>query len=95
MTASARAFVSNNGPCANYLSTSFKPSNYLGESPEPDDLASIGGPPPPYRNSLSTFNGRSPNGTWRLFADDDSDLAGVGFDIAAWALTLNVRHHHR
>jgi hypothetical protein len=68
----------------------------LGEAPEPDDLSLDGGSPPPYRNSLSTVNGRSPNGTWRLFADDDSDSAGVGFDIAAWGLTVKVRcPHHR
>ncbi len=91
---SAQTFVSNNGPCLNFLSTAFKPSNYLGESPEPDNLSLDGGPPPPYRNSLSTFNNRSPNGTWKLFADDDNESAGVGFDIAAWALTLKVRRHH-
>ena len=91
---SAQTFVSNNGPCGNYLSTSFKPSNYLGNSPEPDNLSLDGGPPPPYRNALSSFNARSPNGTWKLFADDDDDSTGLGFDIAAWALTLTVHRHH-
>jgi hypothetical protein len=88
---SAPTFISKPGPCGNYLTTAFKPSNYLGNLPEPDDLSLAGGPPPPYRNALSTFNNRSPNGTWRLFALDDDDTSGVGFDIAAWALTLKVR----
>ncbi len=92
-TDAAQSFVSDNGPCQNFVSSSFKPSNYLGNSPEPDDLSLDGGPPPPYRNAMSSFNGRSPNGTWKLFADDDYESAGQGFDIAAWALTLTVRQH--
>ncbi|HYU62131.1 MAG TPA: hypothetical protein VEK39_15355 [Solirubrobacterales bacterium] len=87
---SAQTFMSNNGPCANYEEASFKPSNYLGNIPEPDDLSPGGGPSPPYVNAMSFFNGASPNGAWSLFVMDDS--AGFsGFDIAAWALTLEVQ----
>jgi hypothetical protein len=87
----AQTFVPNNGPCDNDTKTSFKPSNYLGEAPEPDDLSPSGGPPPPYTNSLSVFNGISPNGVWSLYALDDSSAFGVGFEIAGWALRLNIR----
>jgi len=87
---SAPTFLSNNGPCPSYQETSFMPSNYLGGAPEPDDLSPGGGPPPPYVNALSFFDGASPNGSWNLYVVDDS--AGfLGFDIAGWALTLEVQ----
>ena len=87
---SAPTFLSNNGPCAPGQSTSFKPSNYLGAAPEPDDLSQGGGPAPPYLNALSFFNGASPNGAWDLFVLDDNP-AFNGFGIPGWALTLTVQ----
>jgi hypothetical protein len=88
---SAPTFLSNNGPCPNYQEASFKPSNYLGETPEPDDLTPGGGPAPPYVNALSFLAGASPNGAWNLFVADDNATGYVGFDIGAWALTLEVQ----
>jgi hypothetical protein len=87
---SAPTFISNNGPCGNYQEGSFKPTNYLGEAPEPDDLSPGGGPAPPYLNALSFLAGGSPNGAWRLWVADDNSGGYLGFDIAAWALTLDV-----
>jgi hypothetical protein len=87
---SAPTFLSNPGPCASGQVTSFRPSNYLGEAPEPDDLSPGGGPPPPYLNAMSFFNGASPSGAWNLFVLDDNAAGFVGFDIAGWALTLDI-----
>jgi hypothetical protein len=86
---SAPTFVSNNGPCASNQTASFKPSNYLGGAPEPDDLSVEGGPEGPYLNALSFLSGDSPNGSWELFALDD-DLMTTGLFLSGWALTLEV-----
>jgi hypothetical protein len=88
---SAPTFLSNNGPCASNQQASFKPSNYLGSGPEPDDLSKGGGPAPPYVNALSFFDGSTPDGAWNLFVMDDNEIGYVGFDIKAWALTLEVQ----
>ncbi len=86
----APTFVPNEGPCGGGQQVSFKPSNYLGAAPEPDDLSPGGGPAPPYVNALSFFNGASPDGAWNLYVTDDNALGYLGFEIKAWALTLNV-----
>jgi hypothetical protein len=86
---SAQTFVPDGGPCAPAQQASFKPSNYLGLAPEPDDLSPGGGPAPPYVNALSFFNGSSPDGAWNLYMTDDTD-GFLGFAINAWALTLDV-----
>jgi subtilisin-like proprotein convertase family protein len=86
----AQTFVSNGGPCAAGQVVSFKPSNYLGSEPEPDDLSPGGGPAPPYVNALSFLAGSSPNGAWNLFVADDNVTGYIGFQIHAWALTLEV-----
>lgn len=88
---SAPTFLSNNGPCASGQAASFKPSNYLGSAPEPDDLSQKGGPAPPYLNALSFLSGGSPDGVWSLFVMDDNSFGYVGFTIDAWALTLEVQ----
>jgi len=87
---SARTFLSDNGPCADGETKRYRPSNYLGNAPEPDDLSSLGGPAPPYKNALSLFNGKSPNGVWNLYADDDNPGI-VGFEIPGWALNLRIK----
>jgi hypothetical protein len=86
---SALTFLSNNGPCASNQTASFKPSNYLGNTPEPDDLSVQGGPAGPYLNALSFLAGSSPNGSWELFALDDQ-IETVGLFLSGWALTLEV-----
>ncbi len=86
----APTFVPDGGPCGPGRQVSFKPSNYLGAPPEPDDLSPGGGPAPPYLNALSFFNGASPDGTWSLYVTDDNALGYLGFELKAWALTLDV-----
>lgn len=82
---SAATFLSNGGPCA---AGTYLLSNY--EDPALDDLSAGGaGPAPPYSNSLSLFNGISPNGTWGLFAF--SDTAADFIKIGGWALTLEIQ----
>jgi hypothetical protein len=88
---SAPTFISNGGPCPQFEEASFKPTNYLGAAPEPDDLGPGGGPAPPYLNALSFFNGSSPNGAWRLFVTDDNAAGFFGFSVSGWALTLEVQ----
>jgi hypothetical protein len=88
---SALTFLSNPGPCPSSQEASFKPSNYLGDTPDPgDDELGPGGPTPPYANAMSFFNGASPNGAWNLFVFDDNS-AFVGFTIPGWALTLEIQ----
>lgn len=92
---SAPTYLSQPGACANYQNTSFKPSFYLNHPAEaqesPDMSIYAGGPPPPYTNSLSAFNGSSPNGGWNLYVLDDYSAGYAGFDISGWALTLEVQ----
>ena len=64
-----------------------KPTNY--GDPDLDQLAVKGGPVGPYLNSLSVFNGISPNGAWKLFMLDDA-ADEVGFEMSGWALNLEV-----
>src|ERR1700712_916933 len=85
----APTFLSNNGPCSSSQQASFKPTNYFDES-KPDDLSPNGGPAPPYLNALSFLAGGTPNGAWNLFVRDDNSVGYLGFDINAWALTLEV-----
>jgi hypothetical protein len=83
-------YIPNGGPCPGAETATFKPSNYLGLAPEPDDLSAAGGPAPPYVNALSFFNGSSPDGAWKLYVLDDNEVGYLGFEIRAWVLTLDV-----
>jgi hypothetical protein len=65
---------------------SVRPTNY---EPESDDLSAGGGPTGPFTNSLSAFDGISPNGEWSLFLLDDSP-AVVGFEMRGFALNLEI-----
>jgi hypothetical protein len=87
----APGFPSNNGPCDSLPSdVTFRPSNYLGNAEPNDDFSAFpGGPPPPYVTSLSLLTGGSPNGSWNLFAVDDT-VGVIGFVIRGWGLTLEV-----
>jgi hypothetical protein len=91
---SAQTYLSAIGPCPNYQATSFKPSGYLGD--DQADMRQFGaaGPPPPYGNKLAVFKGNAPNGKWRLYVLDDTEGYN-SFDIAAWALRLDVRTGQR
>jgi hypothetical protein len=85
----APTLMPDNGPCPTKSVVSFRPSNYVGASPEPDQFAVGGGVVPPYASTLSTFAGTDPNGFWDLYVLDD-DAAVAGFEILGWALTLTV-----
>ncbi|MBS1895145.1 MAG: hypothetical protein JST59_27920 [Actinobacteria bacterium] len=85
----APSFLPDNGPCASNQAASFKPSNYVGSAPEPDQFGAGGGIFPPYDSTLSAFAGTDPNGPWDLFVRDDHEGV-VGFEISGWALTLTV-----
>lgn len=88
---SAQSFIPNSGPCGDGLVDTYKPSNYLGNQLEPDDLSITGGPAPDYVNALSFFNGSSPNGDWDLYALDDNSAGYLGFNIIGWTLTLDTQ----
>jgi hypothetical protein len=85
----APTFISDNGPCASDQTAHFKPSNYFGGMPEPDNMAVDGGPFGPYLNELGFLAEGSPDGPWELFALDDSS-AVTGLFLGGWALTLEV-----
>jgi hypothetical protein len=87
----AQTFVPDNGPCPQFAELSFKPSNYLGNAPEPDDLSADGGPAGPFLNALSFLAGSSANGGWKLWALDDNASNGAGFNLNGWSLTLDVQ----
>lgn len=86
----APTLLSDAAPCPNSAEQSFRPSNFVGSGDLGDDFSlAAGGPPPPYLNRLSALAGGSPNGAWKLFMFDDNP--GIfGFEIAGWALTLDV-----
>jgi hypothetical protein len=85
----AAAVFVNSGDCGLPGQRSLvKPTNY--GDPDLDNLAVNGGPAGPYLNSLSVFNGISPNGDWKLFLLDDT-IGEVGFTMSGWALNLEVQ----
>lgn len=92
-TDSAQTFVSNGGPCdtLGFGEYSFKPSNYLGNAPEPDDMSASGGPAGPFLNALSFLAGGAANGDWKLWVLDDDATNGAGFDLTGWSLDLDVQ----
>ena len=67
-------------------SGSFQPTNATGaaitfNAPAPSANASA---------ALSVFDGTDPNGTWRLFAQDDDAPTGIGF-FDSWALEITAK----
>jgi hypothetical protein len=73
------------GSCSG-LSGSFKPTD-----PDPNDSAfTAPAPPKPYGSTLSVFNTTQPNGTWRLFIEDD--VVGVGAHTigGGWSLDIDT-----
>ena len=67
-------------------SGTFRPTNALGEAiafnpTAPDTAANA---------ALSVFDGTNPNGTWRLFVQDDHAPTGIGF-FESWALEITAK----
>jgi hypothetical protein len=77
---SATTNLPDNAPL---VSDSFKPTNY-----EPGDAFPLPAPAnAPTVNTLSGFVGSPPNGTWRLYAVDDTG-ANAGNLAGGWSITL-------
>jgi subtilisin-like proprotein convertase family protein len=62
----------------------FKPTDY-----EPGDTFNAPVPGPPHGAQLSAFNGTNPNGTWKLYAQDDL-FNTTGGSIAEWTLFITT-----
>jgi hypothetical protein len=73
--------------CSSVTGGSVKPTNF---EPLSDNFATAGGPPGPYTNSLSAFDGISPNGEWKLFMLDDEPAEKLGFEMNAFSLNLEI-----
>jgi len=72
-------------------SGTYAPTNYLGvmeDIPEMDRTSPAMVPAGPYGTSLSAFNGVSPNGTWKLFTQDD--LEDEGGELGSWSITVTT-----
>jgi len=85
----APAALPSAGPCP---TGSYTPTNYEGTtgemaaSPQPE----FSPPPPPYADSLAVFNGTDPNGTWWLYAQDDTNQMFQAGSIPAWRVTVTT-----
>jgi hypothetical protein len=85
----APSTLSDGGPCSVTGPASFKPADFVGNPPEPDQFGVGGIVFPPFPTTLATFAGTDPNGSWDLYVKDDEEGV-VGFEIASWVLTLTV-----
>ena len=72
----------------------YKPSDYTSDA----DVFPAPAPAGPYNMAptagtatfASVFGGTTPNGTWRLFATDDTGNGGVTQSIGSWSLTFTT-----
>jgi subtilisin-like proprotein convertase family protein len=80
----APQFVSA-GTCTGNIRASFRPTNYEVGT----DNFGAGGPSGEFSTHLSSFNGISPDGTWKLFMIDDSAIE-IGFAVRSVSLNLEV-----
>lgn len=69
------------------VSGRFKPANYVQFGDTGNDTFATPAPAGPYTSTLSVFNGTTPNGTWSLYVNDDSDTDG-GNIMGGWALSI-------
>ncbi len=81
----ATGAIPNSGPV---ISGSYQVSQY-GSIPPPDDT--FPAPNPGMGGDLSLFNGLDPNGTWKLYAYDDSFSGGGGELVDGWSLTFETQ----
>lgn len=72
-------------------SSTYAPTNYQGIVEEIAEMDRNSPQPPPlgpYGTTLSVFNGLNPNGTWKLFVQDDAeDESG---ELQSWSLTVTT-----
>jgi subtilisin-like proprotein convertase family protein len=64
--------------------TFYNPTDWM-----PGESLPAPAPPAPYASSLTTFNGTSPNGTWRLYVNDDFS-GGSGY-LSGFLLKMRLR----
>ena len=69
---------------AQIVSGTFKPSNDA-----TSDLFPAPAPAPPHGANFAAFAGTNPNGTWSLYADDDTS-GDVGAMQGGWSLTITT-----
>jgi hypothetical protein len=72
-------------------SGTYAPTNYQGIVEEIGEMdRTLPDPPPvgPYGTTLSVFNGSNPNGTWKLFIQDDVD--DESGEMQSWSLTVTT-----
>ena len=72
-------------------SGTYAPTNYVGvfeEIGEMDQNTPAMPPVGPYGTTLSVFNGSNPNGTWKLFIQDDQD--DESGELQSWSLTVTT-----
>lgn len=62
----------------------YRPSNFI-----VNEVMPAPAPAGPYGSALSVFNGISPNGTWRLFATDDTTNTSIG-SLGGWFLNMVI-----
>lgn len=80
---SATTSLPDNGPLT---SGTFRPTNVGGTDTFPDPAP--GSPPGTYSSLLADLNGSNPNGTWRLFINDDA-AADIG-QLDRWSLHVTA-----
>jgi hypothetical protein len=72
-------------------SGTYAPTNYQGVIEEIGEMDQSGPAMPPvgpYGTTLAAFNGANPNGTWKLFIQDDLD--DDGGELGSWSLTVTT-----
>jgi len=78
----AAAMMTDGGPAA---TGTFKPSDGTGGANLPAPA-----PAGPYSFILSDFIGTDPNGSWRLYIDDDSNTDGTGNIAGGWTINITT-----
>src|SRR5262249_11463304 len=69
---------------AQIVSGLYKPTNFGA-----NDAFAAPAPPSPYGETLSSFNGTNPNGTWSLYVVDDG-RKDVGIIAGGWSLSVST-----
>jgi subtilisin-like proprotein convertase family protein len=72
---------------AKLQSGAFRPTNVTGSAIPFDPPAPAAGP----RAALSAFDGADPNGTWRLFVQDEDGPLNAGKIVGGWELEITAK----
>lgn len=84
---SASSAIPQAGPLT---SGSFRPANYQDNSTDPfSTVGATPAPAGPYAETMSAFNGVSPNGTWSLYVLDDT-TSDSGQIVNGWILGITT-----